>query len=200
MIRRLRGEVVERTASAIVVDVGGVGYLVHVSRRSSYTLGSQVEVHVHTHVREDALQLFGFADDLEREVFDLLLSVPSVGPVKAIGMLETPPTDIVELVRARDVARLSKLPGIGKKTAERMVVDLFDKFKALPLAAPVTDSKRPLPAGDETVLGDLTSALVNLGYKPSAAEQAAAKSVEHLGSTAELAALLKQALLDLGRR
>jgi Holliday junction DNA helicase RuvA len=197
VIRRLRGEVIDRTAGAAVIDVQGVGYLVQVSKRWSHPVGSRVDIHVHTHVREDALQLFGFQDDVELEIFDLLISVPSVGPVKALGMLETPPREIIELVRARDLARLSKLPGIGKKTAERLVVDLFDKFRSLVLPTAEHPSAGPAPSG---LLADLTSALVNLGYKPGSAEQAAAQSIEQLGANAELEALLKDALGRLRHR
>jgi Holliday junction DNA helicase RuvA len=198
VIRRLRGEVIERTATSIVVDVQGVGYYVQVSKRAGHPIGGRVDIHIHTHVREDALALFGFSDELEREVFDLLLSVPSIGPVKAMAILETPPDELVLAVRGRDVALLAKLPGIGKKTAERMVVDLHDKFQALPL--PSTPSGRPIAAHQSGLLGDLTSALVNLGYKPASAEHAAQKSVERLGPEAELQALLREALVQIARR
>lgn len=197
MIRRLRGEVIERTATAIVVDVHGVGYGVTVSKRASFATGSSIDIHIHTHVREDALTLFGFADALEREVFDLLISVPMIGPVKAMGILETAPEEIVERVRQKDLARLSKLPGVGKKTAERMIVDLHDKMSVL-TSEKTSPSKRPTVA-----LGardDLTSALVNLGFKPNAAQEAAERAIERAGATAGLEVLLKEALTQLTAR
>lgn len=200
MIRRLRGEVIERTATSVTIDVNGVGYHVTVTKRASFPIGSKVDLHVHTHVREDALLLFGFTDPLEREIFDLLITVPTVGPVKAMGILETAPEEIVEHVRKKDLARLSKLPGVGKKTAERLVVDLADKIASLTppgTAARSSDSQPPVPIGARE---DLTSALVNLGFRPAAANDAAERAIERAGAQAGLEILLREALTQLTPR
>jgi Holliday junction DNA helicase RuvA len=197
MIGRLRGEVIERSATTVVVDVHGVGYVVTVTPQSPFRLGEQVDLHIHTQVREDAISLYGFADPLEREVFDLLIGVPNIGPAKAMGILQTPAASIILMVAQREPAKLAKLPGVGKKTAERLLVDLADKMAGLRPAAtgarlaPATAvSERP--AG---VLGDLVSALVNLGFKEDAALLAASGAVERLGADAGLEALLRDALV-----
>src|SRR5262245_7140545 len=120
MIGRLRGQVIERTSTTVLVDVHDVGYLVTVSQQSTLGVGDRAELHIYTHVREDALALYGFSDPLEREVFDLLITVPSIGPVKAMQILATPPIDIIDAVVEKNPAKLAKLQGVGKKTAERM--------------------------------------------------------------------------------
>lgn len=195
MIGRLRGEVLERTAQSLLVDVNGVGYLVHVSANCPFRVGQRIDVHIHTHVREDALTLFGFADPLEREVFDALIQVPSIGPVKAMTILQTPVGDLVGLVVKRDAARLAKLPGVGKKTAERLILDLAEKLTAL---GPALPSGLPAPASDEggasRVARDLVSALVNLGFREAAAETAAQGALGRLGEAASLESLLRDAL------
>jgi holliday junction DNA helicase RuvA len=193
MIGRLRGTVLERTSSTLLVDVHDVGYLVHVSGQSRATVGERVDLHIYTHVREDALQLYGFADPLEREVFDLLIQVPSVGPVKALGILATPAAEIVGLVARKDAAKLSKLPGVGKKTAERLVVDLADKMSGLSTRALPTPSSPPMRAAG--VADDLVSALINLGFRPAIADEAAASAIKRLGEDAGLQPLLKDALM-----
>lgn len=115
MIRRLRGEVIERTPDHVVVDVQGVGYLVFVPARMPVSLGSEISLHIHTHVREDALSLYGFLDPMDLEIFSFLLGVPSIGPVKAMGILETPAEEIIASVQKGDAKQLAKLPGVGKK-------------------------------------------------------------------------------------
>src|SRR6476619_6912499 len=136
MLGFLRGRVISEEPSGVIVDVGGVGYELTVPvgslSRAPREANGDVELWVHTHVREDALDLFGFANELERRVFRLLVSVPNVGPKTALGLLGALP--IAELARAisgRDLGRLGKVPGIGKKTAERLVVELIDKLPQL---------------------------------------------------------------------
>jgi Holliday junction DNA helicase RuvA len=164
--------------------------------RAARSANDDVELWVHTHVREDALDLFGFASELERRVFRLLVSVPNVGPKTAIGVLGALP--LAELSRAiagRDLGRLGKVPGIGKKTAERLVVELVEKLPAL--VPPDGSSKSvagKLPAVGTAQL--LLKALVNMGYRPAEAERA----VEHLGKRVEsdpLSDLLRAALAFL---
>lgn len=170
MIGWLQGRVLERTATRVLLVVGGVGYDVHVTVQNPVRTGEDAELFIHTNVREDALQLFGFADRRERELFHLLIGVPNIGPVKAMQILQTPVDDFLSMAAERNATRLAKLPGVGKKTAERLLVDLADKLGALGPAggAPV---ERP-PAATSTK-EDLVSALVNLGYREPQAEEAA---------------------------
>lgn len=197
MIGRLRGEVIDRTSNQLVVDVNGVGYVVTVTLQTPFRIGERVDLYVHTQVRDDAINLYGFADALEREVFNLLIGVPNIGPVKAMGILQTNAMTFIELVLKREPGKLAKLPGVGKKTAERILVDLGDKMtgmgvaggKAAPVAAAPVASSRP--AG---VAGDLISALVNLGFKEDVAAACAEGAIEKLGAEAGLEALLREAL------
>jgi Holliday junction DNA helicase RuvA len=168
MIARLSGTVLEKHAMRVVVDVSGVGYDVHVPLSSFAAIGepgTRLTLHVHTHVREDALQLFGFASALEQLVFERLIAVSGIGPKLALAVLSgLAPGDLVQAIAGGDVARLTSIPGIGKKTAERIVLELKDKLGAVTpsgAAAP--------PAGPRE---DLVSALVNLGYHRPAAEKA----------------------------
>lgn len=171
MIGRLRGRVWDRTASQVVVDVQGVGYEVTVSAHTGAQLGETVELFVYTHVREDVLQLFGFATLTERRLFDLLLTVPNVGPVKAMQVLQSPVESFVDAVASRDVQRLAKLPGVGKKTAERILVDLADKVTAVAGAA--SSSAPAAPRAEDGLREDLVSALLHLGFRDNQAEEAA---------------------------
>ena len=192
MIGRLRGTVLERSAQSVVIDVHGVGYLVQVTAETTLPEGTAVDLHIHTHVREDAITLFGFADPAARQLFHHLIGVPGIGPVKAMGILETPVPDFVQLVLKREVGRLSKLPGVGKKTAERIVVDLADRLASLGMMSltPTTDAA-PAPTDTEQ---DLISALVNLGFHANkAAELARAVLADAAGET-DLETLLKAAL------
>ena len=181
MIGWLRGRVVAEEPSGLLLDIGGVGYELTVpvgtlGRAPSDPKG-EVELWVHTHVREDALELFGFASELERRVFRLLVSVPNVGPKTAVGVLGALPiADLSRAISARDLGRLGKVPGIGKKTAERLVVELVDKLPALvPPDALAKSGKGTGATGGTSQL--LLKALVNMGYRPAEAERA----VEHLG-------------------
>jgi Holliday junction DNA helicase RuvA len=171
MIARLSGLLAGKGPDHAVVDVGGVGYRVFLSQVSLSRLpptGEKVALRTHTHVREDALQLFGFASEEEEAVFHELIAVKNVGPRAALNILSG--IEARELARAvadGDVARLTRVPGVGKKTAERLVVELREKLLALArAAAPAT----PAAGG---VLDQLTRALVGLGYKAPQAEQAA---------------------------
>ena len=192
MIGRIRGEVIDRTANSVVVDVGGVGYVLTVTAHAQIRIGERVDLFVHTHVREDALHLYGFRERLERDVFDMLITVPNVGPVKAMQILQTPVGDLVSLVAKRDARGLGKLPGVGKKTAERLLVDLADKLQGIAPAnggVPATTS-----FGETQVERDLYSALINLGFKDAVAAQSTRQSIDKLGEEAGLEALLKDAL------
>lgn len=196
MIGRLRGEVIERTATSVLVDVNGVGYQVNVTIQCPFRVGERVDVHIHTNVREDAIQLFGFADAIEREVFHHLIGVQSVGPVKAMGILQTPVADFIELVLRREPARLAKLPGVGKKTAERILLDLYDKLAALRPSLTVVGESTNSSLPSSGVAKDLLSALVNLGYREAVAEQTASAALGRLGEDAPLETLIKDALTN----
>jgi Holliday junction DNA helicase RuvA len=192
VIARLSGLLLERGEDFAVVDVHGVGYLVHLSAASLLALparGEPVALRTITHVREDALDLFGFATEEEEGVFRALLEVKGVGPRAAQKILSgIPARDLAQAVAHGDVARLTKVPGVGKKTAERLVVELKDKLLALARAA----GPAPVRAAGG-LLDQLAAALVNLGYKPAQAEQVA----ERLRGQAEgkaLEELLREAL------
>jgi Holliday junction DNA helicase RuvA len=201
MIGRLRGQVIERTSTMLLVDVHDVGYVVNVSPQCKFGVGDRAELHIHTHVREDALSLYGFSDALEREVFDLLITVPSIGPVKAMQILATPAIELIEAVIEKNPNKLSRLPGVGKKTAERMVVDLHDKMTTLrPRAAERFPSIAATAPKKSAVLEDLISAMVNLGFRPAIADEAATSAVKRLGEDAGLQPLLKDALIHAGNR
>lgn len=195
MIGRLRGRVApDEVSGTVLVDVGGVGYEVTTPAGAlgrAKRVGDDVELVVHTHVREDAFELFGFASERERQVFRLLLSVPNVGPKTALGVLSALPIgDLARAVRGGDVARLTKVPGIGKRTAERLVVELKDKLSDAPGEGPAPSQ----PAG--TTRARLLSALTNMGYRAADAE----KAVTSLGprvDSAPLGDLIREALVVL---
>jgi Holliday junction DNA helicase RuvA len=189
--------VAEEPTGALLVDVGGVGYEVNAPLGAigrAHSVNGELELFVHTHVREDALDLFGFPTELDRRVFRLLLGIPNVGPKTALGVLSA--LSVSELSRAvgsSDHARLSKVPGIGKKTAERLVLELKDKLPSVGADEAATPAR--LPASDAKQR--LMSALTNMGYRAGEAERA----VDSLGSKVEeapIGELLKDALARLG--
>jgi Holliday junction DNA helicase RuvA len=174
MIAFLRGRVLDKQPTRVVVDVQGVGYDVYVPLSTYYSIGeegSEVALRVYTHVREDALQLYGFITDLERQLFERLIAISGIGPKLAVAVLSgVDPADLVSAVQRGDVARLTAIPGVGKKTAERIVLELRDKLAqvAMPAAA---GSGGAVTTG-ERLRGDLVSALQNLGYHRPQAEKA----------------------------
>jgi holliday junction DNA helicase RuvA len=170
MISRLRGEVVARSANGVVIDVGGVGYLVNptASLRSRAEPGAEVIVETYLHVREDALQLFGFLEAAERELFELLLSVNGVGPKVALAIVSgSSPTELRRAIALEDTARFQAIPGIGKKTAQRVVLELKEKLGT------VGDADEPTPLSPKPHLV-ARDALVELGYSVPEAEEALA--------------------------
>ncbi|MEQ1898461.1 MAG: Holliday junction branch migration protein RuvA [Vicinamibacterales bacterium] len=173
MIGFLRGTVLQKAPERLLVDVQGVGYELRVPLSTFYQVsepGAQVALHVHTHVREDALQLFGFLTVLEQQVFERLIGVSGIGPKLAIAVLSgIEPADFVAAVERQDVARLTRVPGVGKKTAERIVLELRDRLAKL--MVPATGSG-PERSTSSRLRDDLLSALVNLGYHRVAADKA----------------------------
>jgi Holliday junction DNA helicase RuvA len=176
VIAHLAGTLLDKQVQRLVVDVGGVGYEVLVPLSTFYAVGdpgARVALRVHTHVREDAIQLFGFATDLELALFQRLIGVSGIGPKVALGVLSgIEPLDLVRAIRHADVARLVRIPGVGKKTGERLVVELKDRL-------PAVDGAAPEAAADEggDVRADLLSALANLGYQRAAVEKTVDKVI-----------------------
>jgi Holliday junction DNA helicase RuvA len=170
MIAHLRGTLLAKHPNQAIVETHGVGYDVAISVPTFTELpaaGADVSLHIHTHVREDALSLYGFLRLAEKHLFEKLLTVSGIGPTLAIKILSGMPADeMVGAIRAGDLARLTRIPGIGKKTAERMVLELRDK---LPAAGGVSEISAPLASPVEE---DVISALVNLGYPKAAADKA----------------------------
>jgi Holliday junction DNA helicase RuvA len=194
MIARLRGRLLEKTPGQITVDVAGVGYQLFVSLGCFYRLpavGETLEVRVYTHVREDALQLFGFLDEAERTLFLLLIQVATIGPRAALAVLSgMEPADLEEALGEGDTRRLIAVPGIGKKKAELMVAQLRDKVRELRGARAAGPGR---PGGENGA--EAVSALVNLGYKHAEAERAVKAAVQ-AGPT-PLAELIREALRRL---
>ena len=172
MIAHLRGLLLSKSPNAVVIDCNGVGYELAISVSTFTELGAEgsvVKLHVHTHVREDALALFGFAELTEKRLFEKLLTISGIGPKLAITVLSGISAErLVGAIRAGDHATLTKIPGIGKKTAERVVLELKDKLDDMVGSAPETGAKPSLGAVAEDVL----SALVNLGYPRPIAQKA----------------------------
>ena len=200
MIGFLRGQVIEKAPNRVLVNVNGVGYEVFIPLSTFYDVGdegSDVALRVHTHVREDALQLFGFLTALERQMFERLISVSGIGPKLAIAVLSGLETrDLVAAVQRADVARLTTIPGVGKKTAERIVLELRDRLSQM--APPVEDDAKPAGAEADHLRGDLLSVLQNLGYhRPDAERATDAVLKENADRTLEAA--LKDALRRLMR-
>ncbi len=196
MIGYLRGRLLTSTPEILVLDVGGVGYEVHVPLSTYYEVeragaDDEVGLHVRTHMRDDSLTLYGFWTERERMLFDKLLGVGGIGPKLARVILSgMPPEELLAAIGAGDVARLTRTPGIGKKTAERMVVELRDKVQELAVDLPDI-----APPADDT---DLVMALVSLGYKKRDAEAAATAAEAELGDAA-FHELLRLALGKLSR-
>jgi Holliday junction DNA helicase RuvA len=178
MIAFLRGRVIDKQPNRLIVDVQGVGYDVHVPLSTFYEAGdpgADITLRVHTHVREDALQLYGFLTMLEQQVFQRLIGISGIGPRLAISVLSgIDPRELVSAVRRGDVARLTAIPGIGKKTAERIVLELKDRLKQFD-TGPAADTMAAAPA--DRLRDDLVSALVNLGYHRPQAEKSVASAL-----------------------
>lgn len=180
MIGLLRGRLLEKRPNQVILDVAGVGYLVAVPLSTFAALGelhAEVTLLIHTHVREDALSLYGFLSAREKHLFELLLGASGVGPSLALKILSGMNVEeLVPAIRGGDLARLTKIPGVGRKTAERMVVELKDKLEAVTI-----ESEKPAPASPAGVEADVKSALINLGYDERTAEAAVAEARRHAG-------------------
>jgi Holliday junction DNA helicase RuvA len=197
VIGSLRGTLLRKEASQVLIEAGGVGYLVQVPFSTSFRLGGEgdeARLLVHTHVRDDAIQLYGFATDLELAVFARLIDVNGIGPKMAVNILSgIPAAELVAAIRNGDVRRLGAVPGVGKKTSERLVLELRDKFELLVVPAPPS----PGPARLEPLREDAVSALVNLGYRVKEAEAAVDRVPTSAADTLE--GILRAALTRLVR-
>ncbi|MBX7099457.1 MAG: Holliday junction branch migration protein RuvA [Myxococcaceae bacterium] len=198
MIASLAGVLTEKSVSECIVDVNGVGYRVALSAIASARLperGSKVSLRIRTVVREDALDLYGFLSAQEEELFLHLTSISHVGPKLALNVLSGLEVDeLVRSIAAGDVARLTKIHGVGRKTAERVVLELKEKMKLLQGGAKATPGKKA-PVGG--VRGDVTSALVNLGYKEPQAAAAVEQALDKLGGEPEFEPWFREALKAL---
>ena len=195
MIGLLRGRLLEKRPNQVILDVGGVGYLVAGPLSTFAALGdlhAEVTLLIHTHVREDALALYGFLSAREKHFFELLLGASGVGPSLALKILSGMNVEeLVPAIRTGDLARLTRIPGVGRKTAERMVVELKDKLEAVAIEA-----ERPAPSSPAGVEADVKSALLNLGYDERTADAALAEAKREAG-TSNFEKLLRVALSAL---
>jgi holliday junction DNA helicase RuvA len=195
MIGQLRGRLAEKRPNQVLVDVGGVGYLVQVPLSTYGALGelhTEVTLLIHTHVREDALALYGFVSAREKHFFEMLLSASGVGPTLALKILSGMSVEeLVPAIRGSDLARLTRIPGVGRKTAERMVVELKDKLEAV-----AVETGKPAASSPAGIEADVVSALVNLGYDGRAAETAVGEAKREAGA-ANFEKLLRGALQSL---
>jgi holliday junction DNA helicase RuvA len=195
MIAQLTGTLAHKSPEHLIVDVGGVGYQVFVSLNSLYQLpeaGERVRLLIHTNLRENALELFGFADAEERQLFTLLVGVSGIGPRLALNILSGMPVrDLQAAIESSDLVRLVSIPGIGKKTAERLVVEVRDRVKVLQAAR--TDA--PGAPRADGLEAQAVSALVNLGYRRPEAERAV--QAAHGAGEADLETVIRAALKRL---
>lgn len=194
MIAHLRGRLISKHPNQAIVEAGGVGYDVAITIPTFSELpatGSDVALHIHTHVREDALALYGFLRVEEKQLFEKLITVSGIGPKLAITILSGMATvDMVGAIRANDHARLTRIPGVGKKTAERMCVELRDKLEGFGEAAPM----KSISAAEE----DVISALTNLGYQRGLAEKVVERAVTSAGRE-NFDAIFRAALAGLSK-
>jgi Holliday junction DNA helicase RuvA len=202
VIAQLRGRIFEKHPNRIVLDVNGVGYDVFVPLSTFYGLGdpgAEIALRIHTHVREDALTLFGFATLLEQELFERLIGVGGIGPKVALAVLSgIEPQELIRAIERGDLARLTAIPGVGKKTSERIVLELKDRLPRAKMAAATADRAASEPPA---VRDDVVSALVNLGYHRPLAERAADAALAAVGPSpdAGFERMLKQALRELAK-
>jgi Holliday junction DNA helicase RuvA len=206
MIAHLSGTLLSKQATSVILDVGGVGYEVTIPISTFYELeepGSKVQLRIYTHVREDALLLYGFKTARERELFMRLISVSGIGPKLGITLLSGMSADeMIASIRTNNLARLTLIPGVGRKTAERLVMELRDKIAAL--SSPELEEElgaRPsvsVTPTEDTVRADALSALVNLGYQRSAAEKAINAAIGE-GGDISVESVLRRSLRRLAK-
>ena len=202
MIASLTGRLAFKAPTHLVLDVQGVGYEVFIPLSSYYglpNLSETTSLSVHTHVREDAIQLFGFLTSQEKEAFVLLTSVSGVGPKLALSVLSAlPVSDLVSAIQSENVEKLTTVPGIGNKSASRLVLELKDKVGKLhPDLLPASDSPRQ---GQDVTFDDALSALVNLGYRPQDAKDALKQVKKFNPASIVLKDMIRESLKELAKR
>lgn len=200
MIAFLRGRILDKQPNLLIVDVQGVGYHVHVPLSTFYDAGeagAEVSLRIHTHVREDALQLYGFLTTLEQQLFERLIAISGIGPKLAVAVLSgIEPGELIGAIHRGDLARLTGIPGVGRKTAERMILELKDRLAQLTVPA---GAAMPIPdSPGERLRTDLLSALQNLGYHRPLAEKAVDATLSS-ASAPTFEQALKAALRELMR-
>ena len=200
MIVLLQGLLMDKTVEHAVIDVHGVGYQADIPLSTYYVLpavGERVTLRTALYVREDVMRLYGFATEEERGIFEMLIAVSSIGPRLALNMLSSiPALELQACIAQAEVARLQTIPGIGRKTAERVVLELQEKITKLD-ATPSGLPRESVPS-DEQVVGDVVSALLNLGYKRNEAQRAVQAARRERDGRPELEMLLKDTLQKLG--
>jgi Holliday junction DNA helicase RuvA len=199
VIAYLRGQIFEKQPNRIIVDVSGIGYDVQVPLSTFYGLGdagSEIALRIHTHVREEALALYGFATRLEQDLFERLIGISGIGPKLALAVLSgIEPAELIRAIERADVARLTGIPGVGKKTSERIVLEMKDRLPRLqPAAAAAGVAAIEAPA----LRDDVLSALMNLGYHRPLAEKAVEAAVKATPG-GDFERTLRQALRELAR-
>jgi holliday junction DNA helicase RuvA len=199
VIAQLRGRILEKHPNRIIVDVGGVGYDVFVPLSTFYGLGdagSDIALRIHTHVREDALALYGFRTMLEQDLFERLIAVSGIGPKVAMSVLSgIEPLELMQAIQRADIARLTAIPGVGRKTSERIVLELKDR---LPRVQAVDGAGGEVEAAPAGVRDDVLSALVNLGYHRPLAEKAVAAALKTVAD-GDFERTLRQALKEIAK-
>ncbi|HZS44402.1 MAG TPA: Holliday junction branch migration protein RuvA [Blastocatellia bacterium] len=205
MIAYLSGKLLSKQPNSVIIDVNGVGYELNIPLSTFYELGdagAQVELRVHTHVREDALLLFGFRTGREKDLFLRLTSVSGIGPKLALTALSGMPADeLIQAIRTNDLARLTAIPGVGRKTAERLIIELRDKMAAFSSTEVESRTGIAAPAATEedSLKEDIISALVNLGWQKNIAERAVIATIKEETGNRTFEYLLKQSLKRLYR-
>ncbi len=207
MIAHLSGTLLSKNPNSVIVDVSGVGYEVNIPVSTFYELedtGTNIKLRIYTHVKEDALQLYGFKTARERELFINFISVSGIGPKLGIALLSGMSADeLIASIKTNNLARLTLIPGVGKKTAERLIVDLREKMTALSAAQGEEDTgARPGTADasiEDSVRSQALSGLMNLGYQRSAAEKAIDAALSE-GGDVSVESVLKRSLRKLGSR
>ena len=197
MIAQIRGQLIEKRPGVVIVETQGIGYQVFVSLSTFYDLPEAtqgVRLHTYTHVREDLLQLFGFSTFLEKEIFQILIGVSGIGPKLALNILSgIAPAELIASLQTEDVARLTQIPGVGRKTAERLVFDLKEKIGKIAVRG---ESPKEEKGKKGQVVEDVVSALVNLGYRKNQAESVV-EQVWRQRPEASLEEILKESLRAL---
>jgi len=205
MIAHLSGTLLSKHATSVIVDVAGVGYEVNIPLSTFYELedtGSNVQLRIYTHVKEDALQLYGFKTARERELFINFISVSGIGPKLGIALLSGMSADeLIASIKTNNLARLTLIPGVGRKTAERLIVDLREKMTALAAGQPEetgAKSEAVSASPEDNVRSDALSALLNLGYQRSSAEKAIDAALSD-GGELTVESILRRGLRKLAR-